>query len=205
MAKIKICGLRRREDVDYVNECRPDYVGFVFAPSRRQITLVEGIKLRRLLWPDIPAVGVYVNQPLSDMLACVREGAVDWIQLHGDETEETIRALKEATDAPLIKAVRVRNEEDIRRADALPCDYLLFDTYSAAAYGGTGRRFDWDMIPDNLEHPWFLAGGIDDGNIRRAVRTGCYAVDVSGGAETDGYKDKNKIRRLTEAVHGNEE
>ncbi|MCH5265883.1 MAG: phosphoribosylanthranilate isomerase [Lachnospiraceae bacterium] len=203
MGRIKICGLRRKEDIQYVNECRPDYAGFVFAPSRRQISLVEAIGLRQMLHPDIPAVGVYVNQPVSDIMDCVIEGAVDWIQLHGDETEATIQEIKCAADVPIVKAVRVRNEADIRRADALSCDYLLFDTYSEQSYGGTGKSFAWEMIPADLKHPYFLAGGIDENNIQPAMETGCYAVDVSGGVETDGFKDRDKIKRLVEAVHGN--
>lgn len=200
MAKIKICGLRREEDIAFVNEYRPDFIGFVFAPSKRQVTREKAVSLKRQLRNDIIALGVFVNQPPEEIVSCVEQGAIDWIQLHGDESEDMIRKLKERLSVPILKAVRVKKEEDIREADKLSCDYLLLDAFSSSAYGGTGQRFSWDMIPKDIRHPYFLAGGIDSANIREALKTDCYAVDVSGGAETRGYKDKKKIEQLIKAV-----
>lgn len=200
MAKIKICGLRREEDIAFVNEYRPDFIGFVFAPSKRQVTREKAVSLKRQLRNDIIALGVFVNQPPEEIVSCVEQGAIDWIQLHGDESEDMIRKLKERLSVPILKAVRVKKEEDIREADKLSCDYLLLDAFSPSAYGGTGQRFSWDMIPKDIRHPYFLAGGIDSANIREALKTDCYAVDVSGGAETRGYKDKKKIEQLVKAV-----
>ncbi len=200
MAKIKICGLRREEDIAFVNEYRPDFIGFVFAPSKRQVTREKAVSLKRQLRNDIIALGVFVNQPPEEIVSCVEQGAIDWIQLHGDESEDMIRKLKERLSVPILKAVRVKKEEDIREADKLSCDYLLLDAFSSSAYGGTGQRFSWDMIPKDIRHPYFLAGGIDSANIREALKTDCYAVDVSGGAETGGYKDKKKIEQLVKAV-----
>ena len=200
MAKIKICGLRREEDIAFVNEYRPDFIGFVFAPSKRQVTREKAVSLKRQLRNDIIALGVFVNQPPEEIVSCVEQGAIDWIQLHGDESEDMIRKLKERLSVPILKAVRVKKEEDIREADKLSCDYLLLDAFSSSAYGGTGQRFSWDMIPKDIRHPYFLAGGIDSANIREALKTDCYAVDVSGGAETRGYKDKKKIEQLVKAV-----
>lgn len=200
MPKIKICGLRREEDISYANELCPDFVGFVFASSRRQVSCQEAVKLHRKLNPDIPAIGIFVNQPVSEMAGCVTQGAIDWLQLHGDETEATIQELRKAVNVPIIKAVRVRNEEDCRRADSLSCDYLLLDTFSKEQYGGTGKTFSWKMIPKDLKHPYFLAGGINSLNVTEALRTGCYAVDVSGGAETGGNKDRIKMEQLIQAV-----
>lgn len=200
MAKIKICGLRREEDIAFVNEYRPDFIGFVFAPSKRQVTREKAVSLKRQLRNDIIALGVFVNQPPEEIVSCVEQGAIDWIQLHGDESEDMIRKLKERLSVPILKAVRVKKEEDIREADKLSCDYLLLDAFSSSAYGGTGQRFSWDMIPKDIRHPYFLAGGIDSANIREALKTDCYAVDVSGGAETGGYKDKKKIEQLIKAV-----
>lgn len=200
MPKIKICGLRRGEDISYANELCPDFAGFIMAPSKRQISCQTAVELKKRLRGDIPAVGVFVNQPVQEMVKCVECGAIDWIQLHGDETEDTIQELKKYVSAPIIKAVRVKSGEDCLRADGLSCDYLLFDTFSEKMYGGTGHTFSWEIIPSGLRHPYFLAGGIDCGNIDEALRTGCYAVDVSSGAETEGVKDRAKMEQLIRAV-----
>ncbi|MCH5252301.1 MAG: phosphoribosylanthranilate isomerase [Lachnospiraceae bacterium] len=201
MPKIKICGLKRKEDIAYVNQWQPDFIGFVFAPSKRQITREKAVQLKGLLTVDIPVLGVFVNQSLEEMVSCVESGAVDWIQLHGDETEVVIRKLRERVKVPIVKAVRVREEADVYEADKLSCDYLLLDAFSPEAYGGTGQRFSWDMIPKDIRHPYFLAGGIDISNIEEARKTNCYAIDVSGGAETDGCKDAKKIEELVRAAH----
>lgn len=201
MPKIKICGLRREEDIAYANELSPDFAGFIMAPSRRRVSDGEAVILREKLRRDIPAVGVFVNQPVSEIAACAAQGAFDWIQLHGDENEEVIRELKKCVPMPIIKAVRVKSERDCLQADKLSCEYLLFDTFSEEGYGGTGQTFSWEMIPPNLKHPYFLAGGIDCTNIEKAVKTGCYAVDVSSGAETGGVKDKIKMGQLIRTAH----
>lgn len=199
--KIKICGIRREEDVRFLNESMPDYAGFVFAPSRRSVTPEQALFLRRRLDQRIQVFGVFVNAPAEYICERVREGSIDAVQLHGDESEQEIRELKKQVSVPVIKAVRVREAADIRLADQLPCDFLLLDTFSSAGYGGTGKTFAWEMIPSQLEHPFFLAGGLDEHNIRQAIRqVGCYGVDVSGGVETDGVKDGQKIKRMIEIV-----
>lgn len=199
--KIKICGIRREEDVRFLNESMPDYAGFVFAPSRRSVTPEQALFLRRRLDQRIQVFGVFVNAPAEYICERVREGSIDAVQLHGDESEQEIRELKKQVSVPVIKAVRVREAADIRLADQLPCDFLLLDTFSSAGYGGTGKTFAWEMIPSQLAHPFFLAGGLDEHNIRQAIRqVGCYGVDVSGGVETDGVKDGQKIKRMIEVV-----
>lgn len=199
--KIKICGIRREEDVRFLNESMPDYAGFVFAPSRRSVTPEQALFLRRRLDQRIQVFGVFVNAPAEYICERVREGSIDAVQLHGDESEQEIRELKKQVSVPVIKAVRVREAADIRLADQLPCDFLLLDTFSSAGYGGTGKTFAWEMIPSQLAHPFFLAGGLDEHNIRQAIRqVGCYGVDVSGGVETDGVKDGQKIKRMIEIV-----
>lgn len=199
--KIKICGIRREEDVRFLNESMPDYAGFVFAPSRRSVTPEQALFLRRRLDRRIQVLGVFVNAPAEYICERVREGSIDAVQLHGDESEQEIRELKKQVSVPVIKAVRVREAADIRLADQLSCDFLLLDTFSSAGYGGTGKTFAWEMIPSQLEHPFFLAGGLDEHNIRQAIRqVGCYGVDVSGGVETDGVKDGQKIKRMIEIV-----
>lgn len=199
--KIKICGIRREEDVRFLNKSMPDYAGFVYAPSRRNVTPEQALFLRRRLDRRIQVFGVFVNAPAEFICERVKEGSIDAVQLHGDESEQDILELKRQVMVPVIKAVRVREAADIWLADQLPCDFLLLDTFSSAGYGGMGKTFAWQMIPEGLEHPFFLAGGLDEHNIRQALeQAGCYGVDVSGGVETGGVKDGQKIRRLVEIV-----
>lgn len=199
--KVKICGIRRMEDVDYLNESLPDFAGFVFADTRRQVTPEQAWRLRQKLDRRIEAFGVFVNAPAEVVRGCVCDGSIDAVQLHGDETEEYIRKLRKMIHVPVIKAVRASNTADILAADALSCEYLLLDTYSPARYGGTGRTFAWDIIPEKLCHPYFLAGGLNEGNIRDAVaRVPCFGVDISGGVETDGVKDRQKMKTMINIV-----
>lgn len=198
--KIKICGLRRKEDITYVNECLPDYIGFVFAPSRRQITKEQAMDLKQMLNPKIKAVGVFVNEKPEVILDLVKSGVIDVIQLHGDESENDICKLKKDTKSPIIKAVRVKNSDDIWRADTLSCDYLLFDSYQKGSYGGTGMSFSWEIIPDDLKHPYFLAGGLNESNIEQALRIPAFGYDISGGVETEGVKDYKKIKKIMSMI-----
>lgn len=198
--KIKICGLRRKEDITYVNECLPDYIGFVFAPSRRRITKEQALGLKQILSPKIKAVGVFVNEKPEIILDLVKSGVIDVIQLHGDETQKDICKLKKETQVPIIKAVRVKNAEDIKSADTLSSDYLLFDSYQKDSYGGTGMSFSWDMIPDDLQHPYFLAGGLNESNIEHALRIPAFGYDISGGVETEGVKDYEKIKKIMSMI-----
>lgn len=194
MTKIKICGLRRPEDIIYVNECKPDYVGFVFAKSRRQVTEDEAKLLRSALAPGIIPVGVFVNEDIDKVTGLLNEGIIDIAQLHGDEDSTYIARLREKMQrGELIKAVRVASSESIEAAGKLNVDYLLLDTYSAKEYGGTGETFDWSVIQE-VGKPFFLAGGISSDNICQAIEAvQPYGVDVSSGVETDGVKDREKI------------
>ncbi len=203
--KIKICGIRREEDVRYLNETMPDYAGFIFANTKRKVTEDHAALLRQQMDPRIQVFGVFVNAPEEAVAAIVGKGTIDVIQLHGDETEEYIRALRGMTEAPIIKAVRVKNPEDILLADQLPVDHLLLDAYHRGQYGGTGETFSWKLIPKELEHSYLLAGGLGAGNIRQALSTVkdkgcCIGIDVSGGVETNGVKDKEKIKKIIEIV-----
>lgn len=201
MAKIKICGLTRPEDIAAANRALPDYIGFVFAAGKRQVSQEQARRLKALLSPAIRAVGVFVNEEPEQIVSIVRDGTLDLVQLHGDEDEAYIRALKKRLpDTPLIKAVRVRSREQIERAEALPCEYLLLDTYIKGQYGGSGRSFDRSLIP-SLGKPYFLAGGLNGENIPEALAQCCpYCVDVSSGAETEGKKDPVKMENLVRLV-----
>lgn len=192
--------MRRKEDITYVNECLPDYIGFVFAPSRRRVTKEQALGLKQILSPKIIAVGVFVNEKPEIILDLVKSGVIDVIQLHGDETQKDICKLKKETQVPIIKAVRVKNAEDIKSADTLSSDYLLFDSYQKDSYGGTGMSFSWDMIPDDLQHPYFLAGGLNESNIEHALRIPAFGYDISGGVETEGVKDYEKIKKIMSMI-----
>lgn len=200
MSKIKICGLSRECDIDFVNTAKPDFIGFVFAEkSKRRVDFDTALKLRNQLDKNIQAVGVFVNNDMDFVLSLVNSGVIDLIQLHGDEDENYILSLKEKTSAKIIRAVRVKTTEDILSADRLPVDYILLDTYTKGEYGGSGKTFDWNMIP-KISKPYFLAGGLNAENIKSALKVGAYCLDVSSGAETDGKKDKDKIIKIVNTV-----
>ena len=186
---------------DAANETRPDYIGFVFADSRRHVSDLDAARLKEHLDPEIKAVGVFVNDEPEHIAALVRDEVIDLIQLHGDENEHYIKKLRRLTNAPIIYAVRVETHRDIEEADRLPVDYLLLDTYVKHAYGGSGKTFDWSLIGET-SHPYFLAGGLNEENITRAAQTGAYALDLSSGIETDDTKDTDKMRRVAALVKG---
>lgn len=194
MTKIKICGLRRPEDISFVNECLPDFIGFVLAKSRRQVDEDAAYRLKQLLSPQISSVGVFVNAPLEEVVRLYRRGVIDIAQLHGDESAQYLTDLRaQAPSLPIIRAVRVRSTEQILETERLACDYLLLDTWQKDVYGGSGHSFDRSLIPP-LTKPWFLAGGLTAENIREQIRLWQpYAVDVSSAVETDGCKDRAKI------------
>lgn len=192
MVKVKICGLSRECDIQFVNEVKPDYIGFVFAESRRQVTVEQAEKLKKKLSQDIQVVGVFVNKPLEQILEIVEAGIIDLVQLHGQETTEYIQELKAKSTAPVIQAVRVNTKGDIINAQDSEADYLLLDNGN----GGTGERFDWSLI-ENLKKPFFLAGGLNCENVRDAILSANpFAVDTSSGVESKGYKDKDKIEEF---------
>ena len=200
ITKIKICGLSRPEDIETVNLFMPDYIGFVFAKSKRQVNELEAQKLKEELNTRIKAVGVFVDDDIERIVNLYRRGIIDLIQLHGDEGEDYIRKLKVQVAAPIIKAIPARSNCDIRNAEKLKVDYLLLDTYSKRQRGGTGKTFDWNMI-SSISRPFYIAGGINVNNVLQAIRqVKPYAIDVSSGVETNGYKDKEKIRQLISMV-----
>ena len=199
-SKVKICGLVRPEDIETANLCRPDYIGFVFADSRRRVSIEQAECLRAGLADGILAVGVIVNAPAQEAARIAEKGIIDIIQLHGDEDEAYIRTIKKYTRKPVIKAVRVQSREQILKAEELPCEYLLLDTYTKGQYGGSGKGFDLSLIP-SLKRPFFLAGGLNAENVSGALReSGAFAADVSSAVETGGYKDREKVEAFIRAV-----
>jgi phosphoribosylanthranilate isomerase len=200
--KIKICGLFREQDIDYVNEAMPDYAGFVFAESKRQVSPVFAAGLRRRLSDDIIPVGVFVNAPVADITALYNENVISIAQLHGAEDDGYIKRLKEESASGGKKPVEV-----IKTISPLPsfsttnADYYLIDSGA-----GSGKTFNWDLLNSAKMNalkgikPWFLAGGVDLDNIEQALSFNPYALDVSSGAETDGVKDRVKIVQLVSMV-----
>lgn len=201
MGKIKICGLRRREDIAFANELKPDYIGFVFAESKRKVTEEEAVTLRELLHPSIPAAGVFVDQSTDFIVRMVNRGIIQMVQLHGRESKQEIMELKERIQCPVIKAVRIPQSAEAKEAvlcaAELPVDYLLLD-----GGAGDGRTFAWEQIPAHVPKPYFLAGGISAENAKEALlRTDAFALDASSSVETDGKKDYDKMRELIRRVH----
>ena len=200
MTKIKLCGLRREADIEAANELRPNYIGFVFAgKSRRAVDRETAVRLKALLSREIQAVGVFVNAQPETVAFLLEEEVIDLAQLHGQEDEEYISRLRELTDKPLIQAFRIRNAEDARRAEKSTAEYILLD-----AGAGDGKTFEWELA-ESVERPYFLAGGLTPENTGEAAeRLHPFALDVSSGIETDGWKDPAKMRAFVNHVRRKE-
>lgn len=205
--KIKLCGIKRPEDIGYMNEFRPDYIGFVFAGTRRRIAPETAAELAEKLKPGIGKVGVFVDEPPGAVEYAVRIAGLGAVQLHGSENAEYIAEIRAILPGVEIwKAVRVKKPEDVTAAMELPADRFLLDGFSPGQAGGTG-------IPANLEaveaaapqRPYFLAGGLNCGNIERIVRRmRPFGVDLSSGIETDGRKDQKKIETIMALLRNTE-
>ena len=210
MTRIKMCGLRRPEDIEAANELKPEYIGFVFFPGSRRYTAPETAKaLKAGLDPEIRAVGVFVDEDPVKIAALLEDGVIDLAQLHGHEDAAYVDRLRKLTDKPQtqflrqadpqIQAFRVRSEEDALRAQASAAEEILLD-----AGAGDGKTFDWSWLR-TVSRPYFLAGGLNPENAAQAVRElHPFAVDVSSGIETDGYKDRAKMSAFIKAVRGEE-
>lgn len=197
MTRIKLCGLTRECDIEGANALMPDYIGFVFAEkSRRYLSPERAAALKVLLHPAIKAVGVFVREAPEKVAELLKAGIIDIAQLHGGEDEDYIARLRALTDAPLIKAFCIDSAADIEAARRSSADYILLDSGN----GGTGSVFDWSLI-SALDRPYFLAGGLSIDNLRDAIETlHPYALDVSSGIETDGFKDPTKMAAFVAAV-----
>ncbi len=196
MTRIKMCGLRRPEDIEAAGELLPEYIGFVFFPgSKRYVAPETARALKAGLNPVIRTVGVFVDEKPETVAKLLSDGTIDLAQLHGSEDEAYLADLRKRTDKPLIRAFRVRGAEDALRAQASSADEILLD-----AGAGDGKTFDWSWLRQ-VKRPYFLAGGLTPENAGRAVRElKPYAVDVSSGIETGGFKDIVKMRAFVRAV-----
>ncbi len=197
--EIKICGNRRRQDIEYLNCYKPDYAGFILSSGfKRSITYGTFYEIISYLDKDIKKVGVFVNEPIDNIPKAYFE-ELDVIQLHGNENEQYISQLKKYFNGEVWKAVRAKSPEDIEMADKLPGDKLLIDSYVKGVVGGSGVVADFDVINKaKITKPFFLAGGLDSLNINSAIeqikQDNLFGVDISSGVETDGFKDGHKIK-----------
>ena len=218
--KVKMCGISKVETIPAVVEAKPDYMGLVFAQSKRQVTVDQAKILVSELhkqyanrynrdviqWSNdvvqefIKTVGIFVNETLDNLVTIATEVNLDAVQLHGDEDEVFIQSLKERTNVEVWKAVQIRSAADAAAWIDSSADMLLFDAYHKDERGGTGEVFDWSSL-DEFERPFMLAGGIDSTNVARAIRTvRPYGIDISSGIETEGVKDDEKIKAFTNIV-----
>ena len=214
--KVKMCGISKVETIPAVVEAKPDYMGLVFAPSKRQVTVDQAKILVEELHrgyakkygsdtehdknDTIKTVGVFVNETVDNLVTIANEANLDAVQLHGDEDEAFIQSLKERTNVEVWKAIQIRTAADTEKWIDSSADMLLFDAYHKDERGGTGEVFDWSSL-DAFERPFMLAGGIDSTNVARAIRTvRPYGIDISSGIETNGVKDDKKITAFTKIV-----
>ena len=194
MTKVKICGLSTKGAVEVAVSAGADYIGFVFAPSKRQVTLDQATELAKLIPSHIQKVGVFVSPSQSELLEAIDKVGLDLVQIHGQVADNLFEDLPCAS----IQAVQVDGDGHVPNSQA---DYLLFD----APVAGSGRTFDWGQLDTtDLSQPFFIAGGLNEDNVEEAIQHFTpFAVDVSSGVETDGQKDHEKIRRFIERVkHG---
>lgn len=209
MVKIKICGMRRSEDIEMANRHKPDYIGFVFAESPRKVSFEQAKELSELLSDEIVPVGVFVNEHMKLIVDLFRDGIIEMAQLHGDEDEKYIRNLKDKSieetgkQIPVINAIEIKdgadyNDELLKWRDSAS-DYFILDSGK-----GSGKTFDWSLIDKESEffkNSIFLAGGLNSENLALAIEEfNPFAVDLSSSVETDGFKDEEKIKEIIEIM-----
>lgn len=210
MTAIKICGLKTLRDVEVVNKYMPEYIGFVFANTKRFVTDAQAYEMKQALDKRIKAVGVFVDEPLEHVISLCNRGIIDVAQLHGSEDDKYIDELKSKTDVSVIKAIKVQSATQVLGSIPHNADLLLFDTYKKGELGGTGERFVLSVLEEALKLcqesgkpkvPHFIAGGLDVENVNEVLsKAKCFGVDVSTGVETEGVKDEEKIRQFIDNV-----
>jgi phosphoribosylanthranilate isomerase len=199
MTQIKICGLSRPIDIDHVNALMPDYVGFVFAKSKREVSLSQAESLIAKLDKEIKTVGVFVNETVEKVQQVAGRLGLNVLQLHGEEDVEYIKKL---SDYEIWKSISIKNAKDLKLLDSFQEETILLDSKVPGEQGGTGIAFDWDIIKDlSLRKKIILAGGLHPRNVAEAIsKVKPFAVDVSSGVETDGFKDLNKMEEFIRKV-----
>lgn len=209
MVKLKICGMRRPEDIEMANRYEPDYIGFVFAESPRKVSYEQAKELSSLLNEDIVPVGVFVNEHMKLIVDLFKDGIIEIAQLHGDEDEKYIRNLKDKSieetgkQIPVINAIEIKEgadyDDELLKWRDSASDYFILDSGK-----GSGKTFDWSLIDKENEffkNSIFLAGGLNSENLALAIEEfNPFAVDLSSSVETDGFKDEKKIKKIIEIM-----
>ena len=209
MVKIKICGMRRSEDIEMANRYKPDYIGFVFADSPRKVSYDQAKELSELLSDEIVPVGVFVNEHMKLIVDLFKDGIIEMAQLHGDEDEKYIRNLKDKSieetgkQIPVINAIEIKEgadyDDELLKWRDSASDYFILDSGK-----GSGKTFDWSLIDKESEffkNSIFLAGGLNSENLALAIgEFNPFAVDLSSSVETDGFKDEKKIKEIIEIM-----
>ena len=209
MVKLKICGMRRAEDIEMANSYKPDYIGFVFAESPRKVSYEQAKELSDLLSEDIVPVGVFVNEHMKLIVDLFKDGIIEMAQLHGDEDEKYIRNLKDKSieetgkQIPVINAIEIKDgadyDDELLKWRDSASDYFILDSGK-----GSGKTFDWSLIDKESEffkNSIFLAGGLNSENLALAIEEfNPFAVDLSSSVETDGFKDEKKIKEIIEIM-----
>lgn len=196
--KIKICGINRPRDVQYINQSQPDYVGFIvnFPKSHRSVDYNQLDVLASQVDASIKKVGVFVNESAEKIAQVLNEDILDIAQLHGKQDEVFIQTLRSLTDKEIWKAFSIENKDDLRQAEATSADLVLLDNKG----GGTGQAFDHSLIQD-FQRPYLLAGGMDDETIPLVLdRLSPFGIDTSSGTETNKKKDPEKIENIIRMV-----
>ena len=209
MVKLKICGMRRAEDIEMANSYKPDYIGFVFAESPRKVSYEQAKELSDLLSEDIVPVGVFVNEHMKLIVDLFKDGIIEMAQLHGDEDEKYIRNLKDKSieetgkQIPVINAIEIKDgadyDDELLKWRDSASDYFILDSGK-----GSGKTFDWSLLDKEsefFENSIFLAGGLNSENLALAIEEfNPFAVDLSSSVETDGFKDEKKIKKIIEIM-----
>lgn len=201
MVKVKICGITTKEEINMVNQYRPDYIGFIVnvKQSKRNCTIEKVKELSKYIDPNILKVGVFVDEDIDIMKDLIESNSIDVIQLHGNQSNAFIKKIKDELSCELIQAYSITNKKDILLANKSIADIILLDCGS----GGTGKSFDWSLL-QYVKRKYILAGGLDCTNIEDALQYSMMMVDVSSGVETNGKKDKIKIRDFIRKVRNYE-
>lgn len=204
MTEIKICGIKTEEEVHLINGYPLHYIGFIFAKSKRQVSIEQAKALRKLVREDIQVVGVFMDQPVDFILEAIEKCGLNKVQLHGSEDELII----EKMPVPVWKSIGVKGEDSMTLLEDYPsAEGLLLDTYHKGATGGTGKVFNWDLVKDlKLKQKFILAGGLSPENALKAIETvGPNVLDLNSGLETDLMKDPVKVAALFDVLGGKDE
>ena len=200
IVKVKICGITNYEDAAAAADMGADLIGFNFYPeSPRYIQPEKAMKIISRLPAYIDIAGVFVNSSFYDIRKTMDLCQLNWIQLHGDEDPEFCRSFF-SLNVKTMKAIRVKDQRDIEKAEGFFTDAILLDAFDPEKYGGTGLTFDWNIV-GHIGKRIFLAGGINPDNAEKAIKLGVYGIDICSGIESEpGKKDHEKMKKLFENI-----